>query len=232
MKKLLLVAMLLLVTGCSYDYNLTVTNDKRYIEEIEFKFPTSSINLTGKKLKNHVKEEIQKYKKSNIYDAYTFDYKIKKEEVIVTLTAEHKTFELFQASPFYKEYFQRIYKIEGNNYFVSTGGDFTNPNLGEVFDPEYTTKDFSINIKFQNKVASTNANTSDKDKNIYTWNISAKDTNRSVEFSLEDEARYDIIILDFINKNKLVIIPSIIIIVSIVIGGTIVFSRYKLNNRI
>lgn len=231
-KKLFLILTLLLITGCSYDYNLTVTHDKKYKEELIVVFPKSSSPVSEKKLKSYIKEEISNYKKSDVYKNYDFKYKIKGEEVIFTVSTVHNTFEEFQLSPFYKEYFQRIYKNEAKNYTVSTGGDFINPNLGDVADPNFKNDNFNINIKFHNKVASTNSNKSDQRSNVYTWEIGSMDKDRTIEFSLTSELKYDIIILDYLNDNKMVIIPLLLIIITVSIGGFILYSKNKLNNRI
>lgn len=232
MKKLILFISLLFFTGCTFDYNLTVTNDKKYIEEINFVFDKSEFPVGDNNLKDYIKKEISNYTSSTEYYGYNFDYKIKGDNVYVDVKKTHETFEDFQNSPFYKQYFERIYKIEGRNYFVSTGGEFTNPNVLEMPDPDLVSPSYNINIKFYNNVISSNSNLVDEKNNTYTWQIDYRDLERTVEFTLDDGVRYDIIIKDFVMNNLVVIISLTSLISVTLVVGLVFVTNNRRNNKI
>lgn len=231
MKKIIILITLLFITGCNVSYDVTVTSDKKIKETLNFVVEKSEIEEQTSDVKGYINEQIANYKKSSMFKNHDFNYKIKKDKVYFEVTKSYSNIEEYEKSQLYKEMFDSLYAIDGKEFYFSTRGNFR-PLNSDSPDPDFDQPDTTINIKFHNKVVSSNANLKDEKTNVHTWVIKSSDKDRFIEFRLDNEKRYDIIILDYINDNKLVVIP-VALFLCLAIGVAIfVFSKYKVNNRI
>lgn len=231
MKKVIILFALLFITGCDVTYNVTVTSDKKIIETLNFVVEKSEIEAQSSDIKVYIKEQIANYKKSSMFKNYDFSYKIRKDKVYFEVTKTYLNVEEYEKSQLYKEMFDSLYSIDGKEFYFSTRGNFR-PLNSDSPDPDFEQPDTTINIKFHNKVLTSNADAKNEKSNVHTWTIKNTDKDRFIEFQLDNEKRYDIIILDYINDNKFVVIPAIAVIAVIIGGAVFVLSKYKLNNRI
>lgn len=233
-KKLLVIGLFLLIwtAGCTPEYNLTVTSDKKFVEKINFVIDRNVFSENNQLAKKTIESNIDGYKTVPEFNDYYFNYKITKDKVYIMIKAEHFDFERFKMSPMYKLVFERVVELEGESYLFITSGEFYNINAGDSADPNLYIDDFDINIRFHNKVIKTNADFEDFNTNTFTWNIKGTDFDRKIEVELDYSKRYDIILIDFL-LNNIVAVMSITLLggTSIIIGMYLV-SQNRLKNKI
>lgn len=106
-----------------------------------------------------------------------------------------------------------------NNSYVITFNDLTeyfNPDLEIDVETDGLLESLNINIQFFNKVVNSNSTFRDDKKNTYTWSLTKEDFNKTLEFTLSDEKRYDIIFQYLLNKyiGAIVLLSIIVVITS------------------
>lgn len=232
MKKIFVILMLLLATGCDFKYNLTVTSDNKFKEEIVFYIDRDSYDDSKSKARKEIDKTIAEYKKYTSFSTYEIKYKIEKKYVVFNLTNVYENFLEYKNSNLYKEVFPDIYMIEKNGTYISTSGFMTDMNVSDDPDPDFVVPDYKISIKFHNKVTTSNATKIDEKNNVHTWIINPANHEQYIDFKISTEKRYDVIIKDFVLDNIFTVAPVAIILSVGLIAFTYFNLRKKQNNRI
>lgn len=206
---IILLTLILLLTGCSVKYDITITDTEKIKEQITITVD----NETALKSSNSLEEYLDYY--SNIYtdnQGYgEFAVKTKKgkefSKFIVKNTYNNLndyTSSFSFLSMFNKASIERV----GNYVTVTTSENeyLKTINGDEFLDEEFFYDDFQISIKFYNKVVNHNADYVDEKNNIYTWDVTKNNPKEYMTFKYSNEKRYDVIIKDWIMINLLPII--------------------------
>lgn len=214
MKKIFLILVLLLLSGCSVDYNLSYIDDE-IIENITLTVDNAS--------------QIEELKSNNIYaiaDAsslikYNINYERKKAIYSYTYSLDS-----FNRANYVNQCFDAFGFVKKNEfeYVLSTSKGFNCMNYSYIPVDGYT-----IKITTNHEVIESNADS--VKRNEYTWNINNDNASNKaiyIHFGKVKERT----ILDWIYENLLsiIIIGSIFIIITTAVGYIVVKS--KKNNEI
>ena len=229
----ILIILCFLVTGCTVNYNIIVTSDKKVIEDIKVSKLISKINEEGYNVEEVKEAQEASYK--SLLKKYNLDY-----EFVITNTALQGNFSR-KSSDFSSienlTYFQQMYNSiviekDKNQYSFRTEGTYNGKGM-------FNTTDFSeipllselrLNIQFHNVVIDTNADEYDEETNTYTWIFNSDTENKTIEFNLSNDKRYDIITKYIFDNYKYKIIIFISIIVLLTIFIIFYLKKYKKNN--
>ena len=236
MKKLLILLISVLIfTGCSVDYDIVIT-DKEQVNE---KIVVSVSNDYALKKADSVDEFLGYY--SSMYEggknSPNLSIKTKKGKVISKFIATNSFANLndYVNSTSFLTMFSdaSIERVGDYVTFKTSNNEYLKLlNSNEFIDEEFYYEDFKINIKFYNKVTSSNADSIDEKNNIYTWDITKNNPKEFITFRFSSEKRYDIIIKDWLIDNLLpIVIIGTLIVVALLIGLYIAIVRKK-NDRI
>lgn len=229
-KLLILVFCLFIFSGCTVKYDLVIDNKKRVSENITLL--ESNDNIL--KYSSSVDDFLEK--NSENFEDYSIKNLIGKTESGYNLRKDYSSLYTYKTSSFYKLAFDDATiddTTKGLNF--NTAGEYHRNNiftvpLESVF--KYSVDEVIVNIQFYNEVISSNADNIDKSTNTYTWLIKKEDTAKQIQFSLSDKVRKDIMIKDFIKKNKLLLLLFGGIIFVVVIFVKSFFQVMDKNNKI
>ncbi|MEG1048506.1 MAG: lipoprotein [Bacilli bacterium] len=208
MKKILLLLLTtILLTGCSANYNLTIT-DKEIKENITLEVPTNMPDSQKKTFEDYINYETKPYQ-----DALK-DYEIINEGSTYDISYTYKNNEI-KKSKILNNCFQ--YKVikETKNYYMF--------NLSGEFKCLHDNNKININIKAKNKIKQNNAEKTDYKEN-YKWTINKKN---------KDNVNIQLVVLknnglkDATNTLKELIINTLIIslIIAIIILGLYILKK-------
>lgn len=214
MKKVILIISLLLLTGCTANYEVNIKNNK--ITEKLTLIENNGLNF-DKKLesgstlrelfdsivnsKDQYAEPVYKVNSINTNDTLGIEYNSIKDKKIENLSALNTCYK----NP----------KVEVTNGVVTieTGNDFECYDYYELLDS------VKVVINTNHKVISNNAD--EKKGNSYIWNIT-KDGNKNIKFSYNEK----------INDNSKTILIIVIILLVAVISVILFLKKSKKNNEI
>lgn len=232
MKKILLILSLLLITGCSVNYDLTVTNK----HEVKEKFRVMVSNEVIEKSNKSVDEYLDYY--SNLYlsnDGYK-EYSIKTKKTpqpYFKVTRNYKGLNEYFGSLSFKSMFNSANIEETDKYVTVRTSE--NAYLIELKNnPDIVTKydQFQIRIKFYNEVIESNADEIDKSDNIYIWNVTENDNDSSIYFKIGPKVKYLVVIKDWFITNLAAIITIASTILLITSVAIIIYIKSKKNNEV
>ena len=166
MKKIVIILLLLVVTGCDVNYNVKINEDLTIIEEAyisgndEFYQPfykTTRINV--------LKEMLENYKDTLIENKYTYELIESYNPSIIVKKEYNDITSYINSSLLFNDYFEKInYTKEGNIVKIETEG--FNPN--EEDNPDrFFVRNLDIAITSSYKVVNSNASKIDKKTNTY-----------------------------------------------------------------
>lgn len=228
-KKIVLLLIIILLSGCSVEYNVIINEDSSVNEKVVAKEMTKRMKIiTG-----------LDEKKSVNYLYNMFDRKGKKTRIststsgadtISTVTCYHSSLNKYKKS-FDSDVFEKPVITENGNIVTITYKQkeqlSSSPNSTLIYDSIV----FKIKIPF--KVVSNNANSINKD--VYSWNIKKDEELKTIKISYDKS--------DYLYKKEVdlngfklnirydfMIIGSIILIVAVI--AMIVFINNKKNNRV
>ena len=228
-KKILLLLIIMMVSGCSVEYNLTINsdlsvNEKVVANENTIKLKTNT-NLSEKEAVNYIYKMFDRDGlKTNISTVTDSG------NTISTVTGSHKTLEDY-VSNFTSDVFRYIeYKEEGDiitlsmNQSEKLGGDGSRTLL-------YDEIKIVIDIPF--KVKEHNADSVRFTK--YTWNIEKNKDLKNISISFDKANLRDEQKITIGGKSFSIKYQYIAITILLLIGGTIfviVFIKNKKNNKV
>lgn len=202
-KYILLIFVILLFTGCSGNYNLTINKDLSVDEEID-------ILIDNKE--NTYETTILLFEKANI-DSDKYKVVIIDDEVNIKYKENYSSFEEYYLnSKLYKTLFENIeFSIDNKGMSINTKSnlkldDKDNQNIINSYDID----NFKINIKVPFNVNNNNADSIKED--TYTWILNSNDTFKeiSIDYSYKADKVYGIVLLSLIGIATIVTLVYII----------------------
>lgn len=235
MKKLLILILIIILTGCDINYDLVIT-DKGEVKE---KFYIYIDNETIKNNSMSNDEYLDYY--SNLYmnlDNYK-NFKIKtkegKTESYFIVTNNYNNLNDYIESYSFKNMFNRAILEQVGKYtsFQTTSNTFLQSiKNDELLSEENIKNKYIINIKFYTEVVNHNADKVDLKNNIYTWYVDSNTTKDNIYFKYGSKKRYDVIIKDIIERNLFVFITILSIVVILLTSIIYILIKGKKNNEI
>lgn len=214
MKKIYLLILILLICGCSANYNLEIKEDSFY-EKIDViinksDIPDSNQTIDGIELSDQITPFLQS-QNSVFFTNPSIKYNKKIEEISdyysVIMDYEYKPSE-FKDSNTLNMCFSDFEFNEEDNYYIHAYGTF------------YClyTDNIDINIKTNNKVLKNNADS--VKGNVYTWNINTKNNNSvDIEFEITKTVSHTNIII--------YVVLFIIVVVAVVVAANLYIKKKK-----
>ena len=153
-KYFIIIMILTILTGCSIDYNLYVTDN--YIDE--------NININAEDNSENINDANKKYNPLHYSDDIEYNQTVKRKngKIIVNLQYRYKFEEFKNANSFNQGFYNRNVSLED---------DIININLSD-FSGFAPTVDFDIRIKTKNEVIESNADI--VKGNTYIWHVDGK----------------------------------------------------------
>lgn len=235
MKKILPFFLILLVSGCSLKYDLTITDKK----EVKEKFYLGVVNEEVTSYNYSIDEYLDHYKyiysTSDNFKDYNIKTKKSNPQSYFIVNRNYKSIDDYIKSNSFLSMFDSATIESTDKYYEFKSGKniyLSNLNNDSLLSETDKYDSVSISIKFYNEVVNSNADEVDKKNNIYTWYIDDNTTKDFIYFKTSKKVKYLVKIKDIIMDNilSITIISSIVIILLISIGY-IVFKSKK-NNEI
>lgn len=235
MKKILILLILLCMTGCSVQYDLTIT-DK---EEVKEKFVISISNDKMLSEYSSVEEYLDYY--SNLYlqnegyEDFNIDTKKSKPNSYFTVNNNYKNLDEYVQSISFKSMFDNAMIERIGNYTsftTSKNAYLSSLKKNDIISEESKYDSFKISIKFYNEVTASNAEEIDEDNNIYTWIVSEDSATDYIYFKIGPKVKYGVVLMDYIQNNlaSIIIITSTIVLLAVTI--TFIYIKSKKNNEV
>ena len=157
-KYFIIIMILTILTGCSIDYNLYVTDN--YIDE--------NINISADDNSENINDANKKYNPLHYSDDIEYNQTVKRKngKIIVNLQYRYKFEEFKNANSFNQGFYNRNVSLEDN---------IININLSD-FSGFAPTVDFDIRIKTKNEVIESNADI--VKGNTYIWHVDGKNKDK------------------------------------------------------
>ena len=203
-KYLLLMIVVLLLTGCSGNYNLKFNNDLSINEELNI--------FIDNKLDNY--ERTYNLLDQSGVDENDYTVTVVKDQINIVYKKKYNSFEDYYLNDsLYKVLFENVEFTKDNSGMKINAesllklDDKENENIINSYDIE----DFNINLELPFSI---NKNNADKvDNNIYTWTLDNSDTykNINIEFDYNNDKVQSIILLVLMGIISLGIISYMII---------------------
>ncbi len=237
MKKILLVLLVLLVTGCSGKYDLTITDKKKVEEKFVLSIHNEDILNSNYTIDEYLDHYSYIYSSSNNFKKYNIKTKKSNPDSYFIVKRSYKNLQDYINSNTFKSMYSSAEIEDTGKYisFTTSRNDYLyNLKNDMLLSNENKYESFEINIKFYNEVVDNNADKVDEKNNIYTWYV---DETRSAEqsfiyFKLGPKVKYFVKFKDYILNN----LAAIIVVVSIIglVGISILYIVYKSkkNNEI
>ena len=220
-KFLLLIISVFLLSGCSAEYNLTITKDT--MEE--------DINaIFDKATESEYAANMEKIKRSAYYnfdtrenEYYTFNKDEDENNIILNYKYRYKDNNLYKSEAFSRCYYKRIVNVTDRYITIST-----NNQVACLFkDGEREIDDITINIKTNLKVEENNAD--EVNENIYTWYINDQNyTDKPINIKINKQE-----IATTLEIGVVPVIFIVIIVIALIIFTTfVVITKNKKNNNL
>lgn len=238
---LLLSIVSTLLVGCTADYKLEIRDDNTVRETVKIKIPNSLLSSDNKKskIKSVLDDKITAYRNISTYKNYDFSKDIGKQTSIVTAKQEYNSLKNYSNSTLIKNLFENVTIVQNEHYnvFQTVGHyyyDYLFGSESESTGPLANTaiSNVVISIQLQNNVIETNADVKDETNNIYKWNLTSSDKEKSIYIKYGNKKRYDVIIKSFIMDHIAIIVVVGSLLAILLVGFLIIGGRYLLNNRI
>lgn len=209
-KKIFVLLFLLLVTGCSGNYNLNINEDMSIDEELF---------LSIRNKEDLYQKTINIFKENGIpSDKYTVS--IKGDELQIVYNEKHSTIENYILdSKIYPQLINEIQYNKSNNYIdiyiserIKQKNNYTQLNGSNLTDFDF------IQVNIMNPFEVNFSNAEIVNENIYTWTIKKDDMNKKIQMQFKPSLN--------IFPYKQVIVGSVVIICFIIIIS-IIYKRYK-----
>lgn len=243
-KLITLFLFIIILSGCSADYDLVIDENNMVTEKIKVTIPNEIILQGNEDIELFLKNRIESYKTIRSYKNYLYDSRVGKTNSFIQMTMKYKNLNDYSKSPILNTIFENLNVIEndkftsiktvGNYYYDNIyGAEKTDESGLEAGSPtQINMQDVNITIKIHNKLIESNADIEDKKNNIYTWKLNPGSKEEYIYIKYSDEKRYDIIFKDFISNYSTVII-LISVVVAIVLGVfLIILGKHSINNKI
>ncbi len=228
-KKILLLFIIILLSGCSVEYDLTINEDSSVNEKVVAKEVTNRMNsntgVSGEQAINYLYE---------MFDREGLNTKLSSttqgSTTIATVTGNHSTFDDY-INNFTSDVFEEA-KVERDGNLTTLIFDqsayiSSTSTRGLIYD------DITINIKLPYKVIDHNADS--YKNNIYTWEIKKDEDLRQIkikydESDLRSSKEFKFGNIEFNVKYSFMVVGIIILIAAAI--AAFVYYKNKRNNKI
>lgn len=223
-KILFLFIVLFLLSGCTANYRLSISESGEIEEDIKFLESTSVLKTFSNSIQSDLDKELQNVKQSGIYDSYTMDAFVEDGYGIGTGKRVYSSFDNFKNnSIIVNEMFEDISIIDNGkvvSIHLKPVSKFKYFEESSMYSSLLDKVNFEINIPY--KVIDGNY---DKEENgVYTWTINKGENLKGINISYStNENIFDKIPL------SIWIISSIIFVILLI--SVYVYIKYKLNSK-
>lgn len=221
------IFVILLLSGCTSNLNINISNDGKVKESVNIYSPKSVITIENNDYGSILNSYIDIYKEDLITNNYNYNYDISNNNLNFSASKNYNDICIyFDSSLFIKNGGSFDCTQEDNMYKIN--GKISALNCDEDCFESPLVDDVKITISSKLKVLSENA--SEKEGNTYTWNFS-KGSNDIFSLTLQKNKK-DIIRnkIDSITSNKKVIALSILAIIGVLaLAVLILMNKYKKN---
>ncbi len=223
-KILFLFIVLFLLSGCTANYRLSISESGEIEEDIKFLESTSVLKTFSNSIQSDLDKELQNVKQSGIYDSYTMDAFVEDGYGIGTGKRVYSSFDNFKNnSIIVNEMFEDISIIDNGkvvSIHLKPVSNFKYFEESSMYSSLLDKVNFEINIPY--KVIDGNY---DKEENgVYTWTINKGENLKGINISYStNENIFDKIPL------SIWIISSIIFVILLI--SVYVYIKYKLNSK-
>lgn len=199
MKKIVLILIILLVSGCSVDYNVLLNYDLSVNEKVEFRIEDSDENY--EKINNLF--ESNNISKSNYKVTRVFD------EIKIVYNKKYKNIEDYILnSVLYKQAFSEILiDKDQDKTSLKTSANFSNNNLSINKDNDLNF-DY-LKVSFDSKLPVISSTADKKEKNKYVWEYNGDSKEKNINITFKNRA--SIVTFRSILVSVLIIVSSILI---------------------
>lgn len=214
-KYILIIFILILLTGCSGNYNVIINSDLSVNEELE---------LTIDNEYGQYQKTLSIFEKNNI-DKDNYDVNVEDDEIKIKYNEKFNSIEEYISnSKVYKQLINNIQLNRNNDYIdiyvdenLKIKNKYTNINGTNLVDLDV----IQVNITNPFKVVLTNADMIND--NVYTWSITKEDTRKKIQMQFKPS-------LDVFPIKPVVVGIAIIISSTILIYNLL--KRYRRRQRI
>ena len=223
-KKLIILFLLFLTSGCSVKENIIINKDLSVNEEVSMSGTKSFFDNRYMVLPiNVIKEVLTSFDRENnlIQNGYMYDIYEDERYPRVLAQKKYDSISSFTEQTIFKNQYYEYLKtnIDGNLISIKSS-EFTNYEDGDIY--KYSIKSCIINIKLPFKVISSNADKIDKKTNTYTWLINEKTTDKIIDITFDKSRIY------VYNLSRYIVIFLVILFVII---GYLVLKYLKNRNK-
>lgn len=235
MKKIFIFFVILLLTGCNVQYDLTITNKEEVREKFYVFIDNNTIDNSNMSKDEYLDYYSNLYLQNSGYENYKVDTKKGKDISSFIVTRNYENLNDYITSVSFKNMFYNatIERIGNYTSFETSKNQFLESiKNNEIVSEDMKKNTYTINIKFYNQVVNHNADEVDEKNNIYTWIVNKDTTKNTLYFKIGPKVRYDVMILDYIQNNLLLLSIIGIIILFILITSLYIYIKIKKNNEI
>lgn len=218
-KKWFLIIVILLLTGCSVEYNVDI-NKENVTEQVIIYESQDFYDIYSKTSKLNALKELLSYEEETLNNN-NYKYEIVGDKnPYILITREYRDItDYCQNTIFYKDYFDNL-KCEGKDDIISI--ETLDYHKIDAFDPsKYLVDNLSIKVKSYYNIDKSNSSSIDSRNNVYSWNMS---NNEEFKVNLD------------VDTNSIFIKPVYyyvgIIIIIIVIVWIIIICYYKNRKKV
>lgn len=214
-KKIFLLLLIIILTGCSGNYNLTINKDMSIDEELY---------LTIDNKEGLYQKTVNIFHENNI-PRDNYNVSIKSDEIEITYKEKFSSIEQYLLeSKVYHQMFDNIeYNKSGSyidlyvNEIINLKNDYTVENGSNLLDFEV----IQLNINNPFEVNFSNADI--VNENTYTWTITKNDINKKLQMQFKPQ-------LDIFPYREVIVTIVIVICLSIIIIGIV--RNFKKSNKV
>lgn len=235
MKKFLIFISLILLTGCSVNYDLTITDKEEVIEEFKVYVDNDEILSSYNSIDEYLDYYSNLYLSNQGYENFKVSTHKGKENSYFKVENSYKDLDSYIGSLSFRSMFTGADIERVGNYITfrtSKNAYLESIKNGEVVSLDSRYENFKISIKFYNEVTASNANEVDEKNNIYTWVVSEDNEADYLYFKIGPKVRYDVVVMDYIQNNLVTI--AIVGSTLAILTGIVIFIciKAKKNNEV
>lgn len=231
-KLIFLTIILVILTGCTARYDVTIKSNGKVEEKIVIYFDSQNVDSNNVDLL--IKDTLKTYRENGMYVNYKVTKDVNKGKSSITATRTYKSMSDYVNSSellpilFEKTLYIDDYGIKG----LQTTGEYYYDALFDTDiadEPQFESID--VNIQSHFGIVETNALKTDED-NIMHWLLNQENKKNSISFKYNNSKRYDIIIKEYLKKNWFSMIVVLAIIVSVLMIVAYIKNQDRQNNKI
>lgn len=224
-KVFMFLFLILLLSGCSVEYDLTLNDDLTVNEKVVATEKTKRMeSYTRQKDKQAINYLFDMYKRPN--EDISITSRENNSDTIAVALTQHDSIEDY-ASKFKSDIFDEV-KITKDNDVITFKAVQSNL-LSSDGTSNLLYDDVKINISIPFEVVKNNADS--VSKNTYTWNINKSSEYKTIEFSYKENIKKDKINVSVNNKVYNINYGVVIAVSIVIIIGAIVLFVYIKNKK-